>query len=633
MQVWRKHFDCLLNNRSVIDWPTLNGRKQQDVKADLADTSTPDETQRALAQLRNDKCAGGDVIPPEVLKHGGPALLTALHHLVQRVWIEEEVPAELKDALVLPVYKGKGSKQCCTNYRGINLLSCVGKVLARILLNRPVSQIVEPKVAEEQCGFRSGRSTIDMVFAARQLQEKCREGHQPLYSLFVDFTNVFDTVNREALWLVLGKFGCPRKFVSFIECLHSGMRARVQLSGETSDDFAVVSGVKQGCVLAPALFNIYLHAMLSCAFDAACAYGVRVEHRIDGGLLNIRRFGARTLVCETTIRMLLFADDCALFSHSADELQNMTSALASTEDKFGLTINTSKTVRLFQPSPEVQSSILPQISIGAEVLETTSRFCYLGSVMSTDQQLHVELRIRVSKAAVAFGKLEYRVWNNHQLSIGTKLMVYKSMVLSVLLYGSETWTMYRRDVRYLERFHQQCLRRILRIGWGARVADTEVLRRSGMYAVDGILLLRHLRWLGHVSRMDSTRIAKQRLYGQVSIGKRQAGKAKLCYQDMIKVSLTRSNLDCRSQKSKALDRGAWRDLITKAVAEVREKALMHAEKKRKVRKRQAPMNCTPSTSSAWCCRTCGRECLSQAGLVSHERGHSGPLPKRRRVPQ
>ncbi|CAH8434624.1 unnamed protein product [Dicrocoelium dendriticum] len=102
---------------------------------------------------------------------------------------------------------------------------------------------------------------------------------------------------------------------------------------------------------------------------------------------------------------------------------------------------------------------------------------------------------------------------------------------------------------------------------------------------------------------------------------------------MIKVSLTRSNLDCRSWESKAVDRGAWRDLITKAVAEVRDKALMHAEKKRQVRKRQAPMNCTPSTSSAWCCRTCGRECLSQAGLVSHERGHSGPLPKRRRVPQ
>ncbi|CAH8611136.1 unnamed protein product [Dicrocoelium dendriticum] len=386
-------------------------------------------------------------------------------------------------------------------------------VIARILLNRLVSQVVEPNVAEEPCGFRSGRSTIDMVFSARRLQQKCRERHQPLYSLFVDFTKAFDTVNREALSLVLGKFGFPRKSVRLIECLHSGMRARVQLSGETSDDFAVVTVVKQGCVLAPALFNIYLHAMLSCAFDAACAYGVRVEHRIDGGLLNVRRFGARTLVCDTAIRMLLFADDCALFSHSADELQYMTSVLASTSAKFALIINTSETVCLFQPSPEVQSTMLPQISIDDEVLETTSRFCYLGSVMSTDPQLHSELRIRVSKAAAAFGKQEYRVGNNHQLTVGTKVMVYKSIVL-------------------------------------------------------------------------------------------------------------------RSWESKAADRRAWRDLIPKAVAEVQEKALMHAEKKRK-----APMGCSPSTSSAWCCSTCGRECLSQAGLVSHERRHSGPLPKRRRVLQ
>ncbi|CAH8497838.1 unnamed protein product [Dicrocoelium dendriticum] len=120
VQIWWKHFDYLFNNRSEIDWPTLNGLKQHDVKAKLADTPTLNETQRATAQLRNGKYAGADGIPHEVLKHGGPALLTALHHLLQRVWIEEGVPPDLKDALVLPLYKSKGSKQCCTKYRGIN---------------------------------------------------------------------------------------------------------------------------------------------------------------------------------------------------------------------------------------------------------------------------------------------------------------------------------------------------------------------------------------------------------------------------------------------------------------------------------------------------------------------------------
>ncbi|CAH8600605.1 unnamed protein product [Dicrocoelium dendriticum] len=130
MQIWIKKCDFLLNNRSEIDWPTLIGLKRHDVKVSLADTTTLDEKRRTLAQLQNGKCAGADGIPPEILKHGGSALVTALHHLVQRVWIEKEVPPELKDALALPLYKGTGSKANCTNYHGINLPSCVGKVIA-----------------------------------------------------------------------------------------------------------------------------------------------------------------------------------------------------------------------------------------------------------------------------------------------------------------------------------------------------------------------------------------------------------------------------------------------------------------------------------------------------------------------
>ena len=225
------------------------------------------------------------------------------------------MPQEFKDALIIPLFKGKGNKQMPTNYRGISLLNCAGKVLARILLNRLHNEVLESIIPEEQCGFRSERSTIDLIFAARQIQEKCRERCQPLYALFVDISKAFDTVDRQALWKVLGKFGCPSKFTNLIKCFHEGMKARVQSSGSTSGSFDVVSGVKQGCVLAPALFNLYLTAILIVAFSD-CDTGVRMEYRTDGGLLNIRRFGAKTKVYETIIRCLLYADDCALFAHS-----------------------------------------------------------------------------------------------------------------------------------------------------------------------------------------------------------------------------------------------------------------------------------------------------------------------------
>ena len=62
---------------------------------------------------------------------------------------------------------------------------------------------------ESQCGFRKDRGTIDMIFTARQLQEKCQEQNMDLYMTFVDLTKAFDTVSREGPWNIMAKFGCP----------------------------------------------------------------------------------------------------------------------------------------------------------------------------------------------------------------------------------------------------------------------------------------------------------------------------------------------------------------------------------------------------------------------------------------
>ena len=106
------------------------------------------------------------------------------------------------------MYKRKGNRQACDNHRGISLLSIAGKILARVLLNRLIDHMEQDLLPETQCGFRAGRGTADMIFAARQLQEKCQEQHRDLYMGFVDLTKAFDTVNREGLWKIMEKFGC-----------------------------------------------------------------------------------------------------------------------------------------------------------------------------------------------------------------------------------------------------------------------------------------------------------------------------------------------------------------------------------------------------------------------------------------
>ena len=110
------------------------------------------------------------------------------------------------------------------------VFSIAGKILACIMLNRITKHILDDVVSESQCGFRNQRGTVDMVFAIRQLQEKCVEQHQDLHLLFIDLTKAFYTVNRAALWAILSKLGCPPRFVQIIRSFHDGMFCGVKWS-------------------------------------------------------------------------------------------------------------------------------------------------------------------------------------------------------------------------------------------------------------------------------------------------------------------------------------------------------------------------------------------------------------------
>ena len=121
-------------------------------------------------------------------------------------WGEGEIPQDMRDAKIVTLFKNKGDHSHCNNYRGISLLSVVGKVLARIVLAR-LQTLAERIYLKSQCGFRSGRSPVNMIFSVRQLQEKCREHQQPLYPAFIDLTKAFDQVNRTGLFKLLDKIG------------------------------------------------------------------------------------------------------------------------------------------------------------------------------------------------------------------------------------------------------------------------------------------------------------------------------------------------------------------------------------------------------------------------------------------
>lgn len=221
MERWVSHFRDLLNRVSSIDDEVLNNLPQLTVQECLVEEPSPAETSKAIRLMSSGKAPGSDTIPAEIYKAAGPEALKCLTELFKLMWRNEEIPQEFKDASIIHLFKRKGSRQLCDNHRGISLLVIAGKILARIILNRFIEHVCEDYLPDSQCGFRKGRSTTDMIFATRQLQEKCREQDMGLYLIFVDLTKAFDTVCRDGLWKLLSKIGCPQKFINMIKLFHT----------------------------------------------------------------------------------------------------------------------------------------------------------------------------------------------------------------------------------------------------------------------------------------------------------------------------------------------------------------------------------------------------------------------------
>ena len=224
---------------------------------------TIDEVSKAIRQTGSGKSPGMDGIPAEIFKSAGPVALEALHPLLTSIWEEEDVPKEFRNTTFVSMSKNRSSKTDCDNYWGISLLYVAGKILARVILNRLITNISEENLPKAQCGFRPNRSTTDMIFSVRQVQEKCIEQKLDLVAVFIDLTKAFDAVNREVLWAILSKIGCSTKFMNLIRQFYDDMTGQVLSDGEASEPFSISNGIKQGCVLAPVLFNLCFTCVLN----------------------------------------------------------------------------------------------------------------------------------------------------------------------------------------------------------------------------------------------------------------------------------------------------------------------------------------------------------------------------------
>ncbi|PFX23927.1 putative uncharacterized transposon-derived protein F52C9.6 [Stylophora pistillata] len=157
-----------------------------------------------------------------------------LLQLICKCWEEGYVPQEMRDSIISTLYKNKRDRSDHNNYLGISLLCIAGKLFARVALYR-LQKIAERVYPESQCGFRSNRSTVDMILSLRQLQERCKEQQQPLYIVFIDLTKALDLFSRDGIFKILPLLGCPPKFLNFIKSFEDASRGTVQYDENSAE--------------------------------------------------------------------------------------------------------------------------------------------------------------------------------------------------------------------------------------------------------------------------------------------------------------------------------------------------------------------------------------------------------------
>ena len=425
-------------------------------------------------------------------------------------------------------------------------------------------RVAEEVLPDSQCGFRAGRGCADMIFCARQLMEKAREHNTTLYLLFVDLRKAYDTVPREALWHVLEKYGIPPPLVNIIRSLHDGMKAGVKVDGATTPEIEVINGLRQGCTIAPTLFNLYFNFVMEQWRKRSQPFGVEVLYKYGGKLVGERT--RRPL--KTTVTELQFADDAAIVGSSREEIERAARTLDEVASEWGLTLSLPKTKLLV--SGVWNEDDLQPITIRGDSIEVVPDFRYLGSIVEAHGEVLKDVEDRIARASRAFGALCRPVFQDRSLSLRTKRMVYRAVVMGVLLYGAETWVNKRAATRKLESFNNKCLRRILgitraqqRIGY---ITSAEVRRRFGVEEVlEDVVAAKRLRWAGHVARMDVCRLPKTLLFSWLP-QKRPAHGTKLRWRDKVRKDLKHLGIEESSWFKKAQDRGHWRAMCKEGLA-------------------------------------------------------------------
>lgn len=492
---WKRHFVKLLEGSEERTMGEIR-QECEEIAEKEKEKITVREIKEAWKMLKKKKAAGLDGIPNEVWIHGGEGLRNILICVLGKVWDGQGLPREWRAGVIVPLFK-KGNPEEAKNYRGITLMATAYKLYTELIRKRLEKEVEELRVLPEgQAGFRKGRSTMDNIYVLDHLINRAKKSKEQLYSVFVDLKAAFDTVDRSKLWGILEKMGISKYLIERIKELYQETMVKVRVGEHMTEEFWTVKGLKQGCVLSPLLFSLYIAGL---------------EEEMRGRNVGGVKIG------KVRVWVLAYADDLILLAKNREAMLQMLRILKIFLDSRGLILSEEKTkILVFNRG---RRSKKERWWWEGNELEEVKVFKYLGFIFNSEGNYKDQLA-ELKKKGIAAAKKTWGLGENTgKNDFNRREMLFDYLVRSVMAYGCEIWGW--RERKELEKVQLDYFRWVLRLDF--------CTPRHLIYAETKIEKLK-IGWGGRAIRFEEkvSKLGEERLTKMCWLEKRE-GEAKSGY--------------------------------------------------------------------------------------------------------
>jgi exonuclease III len=531
-----------------------NLKKLQDISpVPIEPPFSREEVETAVRALKNNRSAGGDELKAEQLKYGPTIVYENITEILNTISTTGEHPKEVTEGILIPLPKPGKPKGPVKNLRPIILLSMIRKILAVCMMRR-VGEKINRVIPASQSAYRYGRGTTEQVMALKLMVEKAMTSSDfEVQILMMDMSRAFDTVDRAILMEDLRSILEPGE-LHIIKVMINEVRLIVEVAGRKGEAFTTNVGTPQGDCLSPTLFTLYLAKALSTMHSSALKDHnyQRVEDPVTkpGLPTELMDHGYAQYFDSGVVINLQYADDITWVGgncpHAMTRLKNTIPGILA--ERY-LTINTTKT---------------EEYTAGRDKMSWQD--CrYLGSMLHTQS----DMKRRRGLANAAYCQIR-AILEERKIALPIRINVFNTLVGSIYLYNSETWSLTAADEKEIDICQRHFLRRILQIRYPQTISNEKLYRMTEQCPWTDTIRVRRLRWYGHMMRMDEETPVRMAMDVYMTHKtRRPRGAKRTTWLDRVHKDLKALGVTEEEGPEIAKDRSRWRRLVCGGIGQER----------------------------------------------------------------